>query len=89
MSILFPSVDKLLDKVDSRYKLVTLAAKRANQLNEYDLQIEKADHRAEEGGRYELPDNLPIGPTLNAFDSTKSIGQALEEIEAGNVIIDK
>lgn len=87
MSILFPSVDNLLEKIDSRYKLITLASKRARQLNEYDYQIEKADKRAEEGGRYELPDDLPTGPTLTDLKSQKSIGQALEEIEAGNVII--
>lgn len=87
MSILFPSVDKLLDKIDSRYKLVTLASKRARQLNEYDYEIEKADRRAEEGGRYELPEDLPTGPTITEFKSQKSIGQALEEIEIGNVVM--
>ncbi|GEN47425.1 DNA-directed RNA polymerase subunit omega [Ligilactobacillus pobuzihii] len=32
--ILYPSVDKLLDQVDSRYSLVMLAAKRAHELDE-------------------------------------------------------
>ena len=31
--ILYPSVDKLLEKVDSRYSLVMLAAKRAHELD--------------------------------------------------------
>lgn len=32
--ILYPSVDKLLEQVDSRYSLVMLAAKRAHELDE-------------------------------------------------------
>ena len=63
--ILDPSVDKLLERVDSRYKLIALGAKRAHEL--------------EQGGL----------PTLSHFDSVKPIGQAFEEIEAGNVVIDE
>ena len=32
--ILYPSVDKLLEKVDSRYKLIALGAKRAHGLEQ-------------------------------------------------------
>ncbi|AEV95322.1 DNA-directed RNA polymerase subunit omega [Pediococcus claussenii] len=32
--ILYPSVDDLLEKVDSRYSLIMLASKRAHQLDE-------------------------------------------------------
>lgn len=32
--MLYPSVNSLLEKVDSRYTLVALAAKRARQLNQ-------------------------------------------------------
>ena len=46
--IIYPSIDKLLEKVPSRYSLAVLAAKRAD----------------------------------------KSVGKALEEIAAGDVIID-
>lgn len=31
--LLYPSVDKLLEKVDSRYKLIALGAKRARELD--------------------------------------------------------
>ena len=62
--ILYPSVDKLLENVDSRYKLISLASKRAHEL---------------EAG---------ATPTLEEFTSVKKIGQALEEIEAGDVIIE-
>lgn len=62
--ILYPSVDKLLENVDSRYKLISLASKRAHEL---------------EAG---------AAPTQESFESVKTIGQALEEIEAGDVIIE-
>ncbi|KRM18856.1 hypothetical protein FC40_GL000641 [Ligilactobacillus hayakitensis DSM 18933 = JCM 14209] len=32
--ILYPSVDELLEQVDSRYSLIMLAAKRAHQVDE-------------------------------------------------------
>ena len=32
--ILYPSVDKLLERVDSRYKLIALGAKRAHELEQ-------------------------------------------------------
>ncbi|GAB6091918.1 DNA-directed RNA polymerase subunit omega [Furfurilactobacillus curtus] len=62
--ILYPSVDKLLQKVDSRYSLIMLASKRAHELD---------------AGSQEL---------LSSYDSDKSVGKALEEIEAGEVTID-
>ncbi|MCT3038812.1 DNA-directed RNA polymerase subunit omega [Leuconostoc mesenteroides] len=62
--LLYPSVDKLLEKVDSRYKLIALGAKRARELDA----------------------GLPA--TQKTFESNKSVGQALEEIENGAVIID-
>ncbi|MCI1290474.1 MAG: DNA-directed RNA polymerase subunit omega [Lactobacillus sp.] len=32
MKIVYPSIDKLLDRVDSRYSLAVLASKRAHEL---------------------------------------------------------
>ncbi len=61
--LLYPSVDKLLEKVDSRYKLIALASKRAR----------------------ELDTGMPA--TQVRFESVKSVGKALEEIEAGDVVI--
>jgi len=37
--LIYPSLDELLNKVDSRYTLVTAAAKRARQL----IETEKSD----------------------------------------------
>ncbi len=33
--MLYPSIDTLMEKIDSKYTLVTLAAKRARQIQEY------------------------------------------------------
>ena len=32
--MLYPSIDKLLDKIDSKYKLVALASRRARELRD-------------------------------------------------------
>ncbi|MGX5377403.1 DNA-directed RNA polymerase subunit omega [Ligilactobacillus sp. LYQ135] len=61
--ILYPSVDKLLEHVNSRYSLVMLAAKRAHELDEGAL------------------------PLLSDYKSDKSVGRALEEVEAGKLTI--
>jgi DNA-directed RNA polymerase subunit omega len=40
--MLYPSIDKLTQKVESKYTLVTIASKRARQLREHNnLQLEK------------------------------------------------
>ncbi|GAN37583.1 DNA-directed RNA polymerase subunit omega [Lacticaseibacillus paracasei] len=62
--IIYPSIDKLLEKVPSRYSLAVLAAKRAHELESGDLKM------------------------LSDYKSDKSVGKALEEIAAGDVIID-
>ena len=62
--ILYPSVDALLDKVDSRYSLIMLASKRAHQID--------ADETTK---------------MLEEYTSVKSVGQALEEIVAGDLKI--
>ena len=64
--ILYPSVDNLLEKVDSRYSLIMLASKRAHEL--------EADKNNE---------------LLSSYYSDKTVGRALEEIEAGEVTIDE
>ncbi|MFD1672805.1 DNA-directed RNA polymerase subunit omega [Agrilactobacillus yilanensis] len=62
--ISYPSIDKLLDKVDSRYSLAVLAAKRAHELEAGDVKM------------------------LSDYKSPKTVGQAMEEIADGKVIID-
>lgn len=66
--LLEPSLDKLLEKIDSKYSLVMLAAKRAHELN---------DAEDEEN---EL--------LLDEYKSIRNVGRALEEVEAGDLVID-
>ncbi|HEY4567344.1 DNA-directed RNA polymerase subunit omega [Planococcaceae bacterium Storch 2/2-2] len=45
--MLYPSVDALKEKVDSKYTLVSLAAKRAREMQEQDLyMLEKDSYKA-------------------------------------------
>ncbi|MDX6466713.1 MAG: polymerase Rpb6, partial [Gaiellaceae bacterium] len=37
--MIHPRIDELMDKVDSRYALVIVAAKRARQINNYHHQL--------------------------------------------------
>lgn len=62
--MLKPSIDSLLDRVNSKYSLVILASKRAHELD------------------------AGAQPTLENFESVKSVGQALEEIDAETLVND-
>lgn len=62
--IVYPSIDKLLANVPSRYSLAVLASKRAHELETGSLRM--------------LPE----------YQSPRTVGQALEEIAAGDVVID-
>lgn len=57
--MLYPSIDSLLNKIDSKYSLVSVAAKRARKM--------------------QINDDQKIENTV----SYKSVGKALEEINAG------
>lgn len=62
--MLYPSIDSLLLKIDSKYSLVSVAAKRARHMQVHnDVKIEK-----------------PV--------SHKSVGRALEEINASILTYD-
>jgi len=66
-----PSIETLLDKVDSKFTLVTLSAKRGRQINSYFNQ---------------LGEGLgTIVPPQVASVSRKPLSIALEEIAAGKV----
>jgi DNA-directed RNA polymerase subunit omega len=66
-----PPVERLLDKVDSRFTLVTLAAKRGRQINSYFNQ---------------LGEGLgTIVPPQVASVSRKPLSIALEEIAASKI----
>ena len=67
-----PRIDALLEKVDSKYALVTMAAKRARQINNF--------YRAREEGAI---DEIP--PPLVDTRSKNILTIALEEIAAGKI----
>ncbi len=63
-----PGIEKLLDRVDSRYTLVILAAKRAREINAYNSQLG-------EGIRDFIPPQV-----VSLGEERKDLSIALEEI---------
>ena len=64
-----PSIDELLTKTDSKYKLVLYAAKRARQINAYYSQLGE--------GLLEY-----VGPLVDTHVQEKPLSIALREINA-------
>jgi DNA-directed RNA polymerase subunit omega len=63
--VIEPSIDDLLEKVDSKYSLVILAAKRAREINSYYSQLgegraEFIPPLAESGGLREKPLSIAL-----------------------------
>lgn len=67
-----PPVDDLLDQVDSKYRLVLFAAKRARQINAYYAQLGEG-----------LLEN--VGPLVETGLQEKSLSIALREIQANQL----
>jgi len=72
-----PSIDQLLDKVDSKYTLVILAAKRAREINSYYSQL------GEGRGEF-VPPLVETGGLRN-----KPLSIALEEIAEDKVTFER
>ena len=70
-TMMYPRIESLLDKVDSKFTLVSLSAKRARQINSYFNQ---------------LGEGLgAIVPPQVTSVSRKPLSIALEEIAAGKI----
>jgi DNA-directed RNA polymerase subunit omega len=69
--MIHPKVETLMKKVDSRYTLVILAAKRARQINAYYSQLG-------EGIRDFVPPQV-----VRLGENAKSLSVALEEVAEG------
>ncbi|EEH63374.1 DNA-directed RNA polymerase, omega subunit [Gleimia coleocanis DSM 15436] len=71
-----PPIDELLDKVDSKYALVVFAARRARQINSYNLQLES---------------NMVqfVGPVVPVEADDKPLGTALREINEGLLVMEE
>lgn len=65
-----PPIDNLLENIDSKYRLVLIAAKRARQINAYFSQLGEG-----------LLEN--VGPLVSAAPQEKPLSIALREMEEG------
>src|SRR3954451_20168887 len=70
-SLMQPKLEELLDKVDSKFTLVTLSAKRAREINDYYNQL------GEGLGRIVPPQVTSV--------ARKPLSIALEEVEASKI----
>ncbi|MCI1749407.1 MAG: DNA-directed RNA polymerase subunit omega [Acidipropionibacterium sp.] len=68
--IVNPPIDQLLQHVDSKYRLVLFAAKRARQINAYYSQLAEG-----------LLEN--VGPLVEVSNQEKPLSIAMREIQAG------
>lgn len=59
--MIYPSIDKLLNVVSSKYELIHIAARRSKEISRT--------------GHLQMP--------ASEYKSSKNIGKALEEVEAG------
>lgn len=71
-----PPIDDLLERADSKYKLVLYAAKRARQINAYYSQL----------GVESLLQN--VGPLLETGVQEKALSIALREINGGLLTVE-
>jgi DNA-directed RNA polymerase subunit omega len=67
--IIYPSIDSLLEKTDSKFSLVIYASKRARQINAYYSQLGE--------GLLEY-----VGPLVETHVQEKPLSIALREIDA-------
>ncbi|MCA1841117.1 MAG: DNA-directed RNA polymerase subunit omega [Actinomycetota bacterium] len=75
--MIYPKIEDLSDKVDSRYTLVVLAAKRARQINSYYSQLGEG-----------IRDFVP--PQINRLgENAKALSIALEEIAENKFSYDR
>jgi len=74
-SLMHPLLESLTDRVDSKFTLVSLAAKRARQINSYFNQLGEG-----------LGTIVP--PQVTSL-SRKPLSISLEEIEAGKIVFER
>ena len=74
-TMMFPAIEDLIGKVDSKFTLVSLSAKRARQINSYFNQLGEG-----------LGTIVP--PQVTSL-SRKPLSISLEEIEAGKIVFER
>jgi DNA-directed RNA polymerase subunit omega len=74
--ITYPPIDDLMEKVDSKYALVVFAARRARQINSYNLQLES---------------NMVqfVGPVVPVEADDKPLSTALREINEDLLVMEE
>ena len=65
-----PPIDDLLEDIDSKYRLVLFAAKRARQINSYNSQLQE--------GLLEY-----VGPLVPSTQEDKPLSIAMREVDEG------
>lgn len=75
VGITSPPIDDLLEHVDSKYALVIFAARRARQINSYNLQ---------------LAQNMIqfVGPVVETSPDEKPLAIALREVDEGMLTLE-
>lgn len=74
--ITYPPIDELMEKVDSKYALVVYAARRARQINSYNLQLESNTVQY-------------VGPVVPVEPDDKPLSTALREINEDLLIMEE
>ena len=77
MSVINPEIDTLLSKVDSKYTLCIISAKRARQINDM-------IHGVRDQALLTMPTS-----EIAKLTSTKPLSLALEEIASGDVAYER
>ncbi len=72
--VTFPPIDELLERADSKYALVVLAANRARQINAYNSQLESNMIQY-------------VGPVVESEPDDKPLSIALREIVEDKLIL--
>lgn len=78
-SMIYPEIESLLERVDSKFSLVTLASYRARQINTYFGNLGDFGHLSEEAGQ-------PIAPPQVSSVARKPLSIAFEEIAADKIV---
>ena len=77
---MYPNIDRLLSKVDSRFTLAILAAKRARQINDYLNSIKRHELTEVRGPELSVINEKPL--TI-AFDEIANGKISYERLEDG------
>jgi DNA-directed RNA polymerase subunit omega len=74
-----PDLDKLLEKVDSKYTLAIAAAKRARQINDYFGAIKRHDQIRVKPPQIEALNSKPLSIALQEIVSDKVVYERVVE----------